>query len=90
VEIFICILHERKIIIVNNDVDMNASLMQTMLTLLYPLKWPCSMLSFLSPSLVDYLDAPFPFLVGISKKFWNEIFVTRWERMDEDIVVFDL
>ena len=27
VEIFICILHERKIIIVNNDVGMNASLM---------------------------------------------------------------
>jgi len=48
------------------------------------------MLSFLSPSLVDYLDAPFPFLVGISKKFWNEIFMSRWDRMDEDIVVFDL
>ena len=48
------------------------------------------MLSFLSPDLIDYLDAPFPFLVGVSKKLWNEIYTTRWERMDEDIVVFDL
>ena len=74
VEIFICILHERKIIIVNADVGTCASLMQTMLTLLYPLRWSCALLSSLSPSLVDYLDAPFPFLVGVSKKLWNEIF----------------
>jgi hypothetical protein len=65
VEIFICILHERKIILVSNDEGSNASIMQTLLTLLFPLSWPCSMLSFLSPQLIDYLDAPFPFLVGI-------------------------
>jgi hypothetical protein len=48
------------------------------------------MLSFLSPRLIDYLDAPFPYLVGISKKLWNEIYINRWDRLDEDIVVFDL
>ena len=48
------------------------------------------MLSYLSPQLIDYLDAPFPFLVGISKKLWNEIYTSRWDRLDEDIVVFDL
>jgi hypothetical protein len=90
VEIFICVLHERKIIIVSNDQHKNATLMQTILTLMFPLQWPCSMLSFLSPDLIDYLDAPFPFLVGISKKLWNEVYTTRWDRMDEDIVVFDL
>ena len=64
--------------------------MQTLLTLLFPLTWNCSMLSFLSPQLIDYLDAPFPYLVGVSKKLWNEIYTSRWERMDEDVVVFDL
>jgi len=47
--------------------------------------------TYLSPEIaVDYLDAPFPFLVGLSKKLWTEIFTSQWDRMDEDIVVFDL
>jgi hypothetical protein len=44
----------------------------------------------LSPNLVDYLDAPFPFIVGVTKKLWTEICQNRWERLDEDVVVFDL
>ena len=90
VEIFMCLLHERKIVIVNNDIGMNAQIMQTLLTLQFPMCWPCSMLSYLSPQLVDYLDAPFPYIVGISKKLWSEIYSSRWETMDEDIVVFDI
>jgi len=48
------------------------------------------MVSMLSPNLIDYLDAPFPYIVGVSKKLWTEIYTSRWERMDEDITVFDL
>jgi hypothetical protein len=44
----------------------------------------------LSASLVDYLDAPFPYIVGVTRKLWSEIYTNRWERMDEDVVVFDL
>ena len=90
VEIFICLIHERKIVIVNNDIGKNVTIMQTLLTLLFPLSWPCSMLKYLSPALADYLDVPFPFLVGISKKLCTEIYTSRWDRKDEDIVVFDL
>ena len=90
VEIFISIIHERKIVIVNNDIGMNAIIFQTMLVLLFPLSWTCSMLTYVSPSLIDYLDAPFPFIVGISKKLWTEIYTSRWDRMDEDLVIFDL
>ena len=48
------------------------------------------MLTFLSPNLVDYLDAPFPFIVGVTKKLWTEIMQNRWQSLDEDIVVFDM
>jgi len=90
VEIFMSILHERKIVLVNNEHAMNASIIQTFITLLFPLAWPCSVVSILSPALVDYLDAPFPYIVGVSKKLWQDFFSHRWERLDEDIVVFDL
>ena len=37
VEIFMCVLHERKIVLVNNDQTLNAAIMQTLLTILFPL-----------------------------------------------------
>ena len=86
-----CLLHERKVVLVNNDqYNSNAGLMETLTDLMFPLTWPCSMLTFLSPQLIDYLDAPFPFIVGIHKKLWTEIYTSRWDRLDEDIVIFDL
>ena len=61
-----------------------------MISLLYPLEWPCSVVSNLQPDLIDYLDAPFPYIVGVDKPFWNSIFQDQWPTMDNDIVVFDL
>lgn len=90
VQIFLCLLHERKVVLVSNEPETNAAVMQTLTDLLFPLKWQCSLVTCLQPNLIDYLDAPFPFVVGLNKKLWTEIYSSRWDRLDEDLAVFDL
>ena len=46
-------------------------------------------MSFLPPSLIDYIEAPFPYLVSISGEMWDTIYNKRWSQMDEDVVVLD-
>lgn len=70
VQLFLCLLHEQKVIIVTDTPDMNANIILTMLVLMFPLKWQCSILTYLPPNLIDFIDAPFPFIVCLTSEFW--------------------
>lgn len=39
IQIFLCLLHERKVVLVSNEPETNATVMQTLTDLLFPLKW---------------------------------------------------
>jgi len=102
-QIFVSLLHERKIILIlgggregltsEEDCARNgAIIIETLLSLLYPLEWNFTNISCLIPSMVDYLDAPFPYIVCMSRDLWRHIYDHRWATSseDDDVVAFDL
>ncbi len=68
---FISLLHERKIILIHNNSGDNATLIECLISLMYPLEWNFTNISYLIPSMLDYLDAPFPYIVGVTREVWK-------------------
>lgn len=82
---------ERKIILISRNIEYNAILIESLLELLSPLnKSVFTNISFLKQEMVDYLDMPLPFVIGISTKVWNQIFMSKWNEVSDDTIAFDL
>ena len=56
---------EQKILIHGFDLANVTKVTEALLSLLYPLEWPFVYIPLVPPSLVDYLHAPLPFIMGI-------------------------
>ena len=73
IQLFVALLLERKVILITKDFSELSILIETLKALLYPLQWKCITISFLIPKLIDYLDAPVPYIIGISRTMWKEV-----------------
>jgi hypothetical protein len=82
------ILLERKVILVKTDISDSALLIQGLLRLLRPFEWHFTLITYLTLDMADYLDAPVPFLIGVSQKTWAQISITN--EISEEIFVFDI
>ena len=105
-QIFVSLLHERKVILILGGADAGgltaeedcsrngAVIIETLLSLLYPLQWNFTNISCLIPSMIDYLEAPFPFIVCVSRDLWRHIYEHRWQaeqcQSGDEVVAFDL
>ena len=47
-------------------------------------------ISFINAGMSDYLDAPTPYLIGISTSTWNSIWMRKWGELSDDTIAFDL
>jgi len=83
-----CLLLERKLVLIKESCGDIAIIMESLVGLLYPLKWNFVFISYLAPHLVECLDAPFPYVIGVSRKVWLDHCVTR--EYSEDVVIFDI
>lgn len=63
-------------------------IMESLVELLCPLKWNFVFITYLTPKLVECLDAPFPYMIGVSRKVWEDHCVMR--EFPDDIIVFDI
>jgi len=90
IQMFNSLLQERKIILVHNDVGRNALIIESLLSLMYPLQWNFTNISYLLPTMVDCLEAPFPFIIGVPRDLWYEIQEHRWDLLGDEIIVFDI
>ena len=81
-------LLERKIVLIKDDIGDIALIMQSLITLLNPFQWHFTIITYLTRDLVDMLDAPFPFLIGVSTAMWDEICTLK--DYPEEIIIFDL
>jgi hypothetical protein len=80
---------ERKIILISKDVNKNAILIEALLDLLAPLNKTVFLnISYLKAEMIDYLDSPMPYIIGISENIWNRIFMSKWSEISEDTVAF--
>lgn len=59
---------------------MTALIIEFLLELISPLnKTVFTNISYIKPEMIDYLDTPLPFMIGISTMLWNKIIMsTKW------------
>ena len=38
--------------------------------------------------MIDYMDSPVPYIIGIHELVWNKIVMTKWGEASDDTVVF--
>jgi hypothetical protein len=69
--LFTALLLERKIVLIKKEVGDIAVIMQSLITLLKPFKWNFITITYLTSDLAEYLDAPLPYLVGVSSQTWD-------------------
>lgn len=65
IKIFSSILYEQKVIFIGNELGSLTRLINTFITLLYPFSWPHTFIPILPPLMLDVLQAPTPYIIGI-------------------------
>lgn len=40
--------------------------------------------------MIDYLEAPFPYIIGVPWDMWRHIQEQKWENLPEEIIAFDI
>jgi len=90
IQLYAAVLLERKIVIVTADVCTNAIIIETLQTLLYPMKWNLFSVAVITTETCDFLDAPFPYIIGMSQETWAELKPFKWSSLPEEIFVVDI
>ncbi len=72
-KIFSSILSEKKIIFLSTKLSLMTRTIQAFETLLYPFSWPHTFIPVLPSHLIDYCDAPTPYIYGVMKTCKNEL-----------------
>lgn len=84
------ILMERKILLIKDNFGDIALIMEALVELLAPLKWNFIFITYLTPKLIECLDAPFPYLIGVSRRVWEDHCIMREINDSGDVIVFDM
>lgn len=71
IQLFTALLLERKIVLIKKDVGDIALIMQSLIALLNPFNWSFIIITYLTNDLVEYLEAPVPYLIGVSSSTWS-------------------
>src|ERR1700733_12626882 len=65
IKIFSSILYEQKIIFIGNELGPLTRLINTFISLLYPFSWPHTYIPILPALMLDIIQAPTPYIIGI-------------------------
>lgn len=68
VHLFSFLLNETKMIFVSNDTQYLSTFISSIVGLLYPFDWPHLYAPLLPLNLLDFFDAPMPFIVGVFRE----------------------
>ena len=66
IKLFISILHEKHIILMANQYLLLFSCSNALLNLIFPFKWLHTFIPVLPNDLIDFLDSPTPYIMGVS------------------------
>ena len=64
-EIFSAILLERKILFISQHKALLTQVINCFVSFIFPFQWKHSLIPILPSSMIDILDAPFPFIIGV-------------------------
>mmetsp|Transcript_40573 Transcript_40573/g.39112 ORF Transcript_40573/g.39112 Transcript_40573/m.39112 type:complete len:323 (+) Transcript_40573:611-1579(+) len=85
------LLLEKRVILISKSYECNAIVIEYLLDLIAPLNSSVfNNISFLMAEMIDYLDSPMPFIIGISSDLWHKIYETKWHEISDDTIAFDI
>lgn len=70
VQLFTALLLEKKIVLIKKEVGEIALIMQSLIALLNPFKWNHVIITYVTNELAELLEAPVPYLIGVSTTTW--------------------
>lgn len=66
-------LCERRLLFIGSQIDTVTTCVLAMVGALYPFEWPHMLIPILPKKLLDYVTAPFPFIIGMKKYLLEEV-----------------
>ena len=75
-------------VLIKNQIGDIALIMQALISLMNPFTWHFTIITYLTAEMVEFLEAPVPFLIGVSTKTWEMIGSVK--EFPDDIIIFDL
>lgn len=84
ITLFEYVLNESRIILLSSYTSMLHLASHALIALIYPLKWSGVFIPILPARLIQALEAPCPYIVGVERRYENLVFP------DEDYVLVDL
>ncbi|UJR26441.1 hypothetical protein I4U23_007771 [Adineta vaga] len=92
IKIFSAILYEQKVIFISNDLGPLTRLINTFICLLYPFSWPHTYVPILPALMLDIIQAPTPYIIGILRSC--EPYLSANEDLlsqdNSDIIIVDI
>ncbi|XP_063284376.1 DENN domain-containing protein 2D [Pelobates fuscus] len=86
VQVFASVVLERRIVFSAKDLSVLSQCIHAVAAMLYPFTWEHTYIPVLPPVLIDTVSCPTPFMVGVQKKFLDQI----WHQPMEEVLVVDL
>jgi hypothetical protein len=65
IEVFSCLMLERKILMVSKHKALLTQVINCFLSFMFPFQWKHPLIPILPQGMIETLDAPFPYLIGI-------------------------
>jgi hypothetical protein len=72
VKLFELIVSEQKIILISSHLQMLTLASETLCSWLYPFYWHHILIPVLPARLLNYLQAPVPFIVGVHRNYYDK------------------
>eukprot|EP00808_Paulinella_micropora_P016164 g61029.t1 len=89
-KVFASLLKERQILFVSKVVDRLSDCVQAMSSLLYPFQWQGSLIPVLPASMLDFICAPTPFLLGAMSNMVDPVKGMHARGEIDAVIMFDL
>ena len=90
------LLLEKKLILIKEDVGDLAIIIEGLLSFIRPFQWHFTCISYLTRDLIDSVESPFPYIMGISRELWSTAFAANIDEISydqfflEEVVIFDV
>ena len=92
IKIHLSLLMEYKLVIIFDDYQDINTLIFSLINLIYPMKWNFPIISFITPSLLETLEAPFGMIIGVHSKFMTYVTnkLTQSDAITEETLIYNL
>lgn len=92
IKIYLGLLMEYKLILIFDDYQDINTIIFSITSLICPLKWNFPLISFITPTLMETLEAPFAMIIGVHSKYLNIVTqkLNQTDAFTEETLIYNL